>query len=250
VAVGKEIIHASIAEDPGNARADPARALCDDSGRQHGRFTSGQCSARGRALPGDRHLRGRPDDAGAIAIPYPGPLNGLTGTLTITAYTACGGATAGSFDVHSLVRPVRWPQPERPGVRAPGSGAIVFPIFGGTGVLTATGTIAQDTAHPGDPTYLSVTAKVIYGRYGLTCPPICANSGSNARACPAAGCTYTTVVTRTASFGSVTGFLRLQLGQRVMAGLAFLPPPDPTQALAAAAMQVQPIAFVGVHTGA
>jgi hypothetical protein len=186
----------------------------------------------------------------AIAIPYPGFLYGLTGILTITGYTGCSGTTTGSFDVHSPVRPLNGPQPEQPGVRAPGSVAPIYPVVGATGVLTATGTIAQDASHPGDPTYLSITANVIYGRYSLACPPICAKGGNNARLpCPAAGCAYSTVVTRTAAFGSVTGFLRMQLGQRVLAGLAFLPPPDPTQATATAAMQVQPISFVGVRTG-
>jgi hypothetical protein len=192
----------------------------------------------------------RSGSGAAIAIPYPGILGGLTGILTITGYTGCGGTTAGSFDVHTPARPLPLMRPLRPGERAPGSGAAFYPVLGATGVLTATGTIAQDANHPGDPTYLSITANVIYGRYGLSCPPICANSGNSARVpCPAAGCAYTTQVTRTAAFGSVTGFLRLQLGQRVMAGLAFLPPPDPNEATASAAMQVQPISFVGVHTG-
>jgi hypothetical protein len=126
---------------------------------------------------------------------------------------------------------------------------MIMPGLLTTGVLTATGTIAQDTLHAGDPTYLAVTALVVYGRHTLGCPPLCPQTGNTPQACPASGCADIMVVTRTAAFGSVTGFLRVQVGAQSTAGLAFLPPPDPGVASAAAAMQVQPVAFTGVKAG-
>lgn len=185
--------------------------------------------------------------ANGPAALLPGYLGALRGTLTISAYTGCGAPTAGTFVVQGLMRPIIGAQPGPGGGQS--KGAQIMPLYGGTGILTATGTIAQDGTHQGDPTYVAVAATVIYGRYNLGCPPLCTENSRAPQACPVTGCIYRAAVTRTAAFGSITGFLRLQLGARPMAGLAFLPPPDPAVSNPAAAMQIAPMSIIGYRAG-
>ena len=137
----------------------------------------------------------------------------LRGTLVIQAYTGCGGATLGSFAVHST--PVG--PPLYGSRRGPPALPCAVPCWlPPAGVISATGRFAQDPMHPHDATYLLVSATVTTARprprLGLPC--------SNLTGCPRA-----MVMTSTTTFRDVTGYLQVppRAGQRVT--LSFLPPP-------------------------
>jgi hypothetical protein len=139
----------------------------------------------------------------------------LRGTLVIRAYTGCGGATLGSFAVH----------------RAPVGPPLYGPRRGPpAGVISATGRFAQDPMHPRDATYVLVSATVTTARLrpqrGLPC--------SNLTGCPPA-----MVITSTATFRDVTGYLQVPppAGQRVT--LSFLPPPGASTDAAPTALVLQ-----------
>lgn len=178
----------------------------------------------------------------------------LSGTITLSSYSACGVPTAGSFSVHLTRFRYGGPLPEVPqNSRTAGGTAIAvpLPILAGTTVLTATGTIAQDAAHANDGTYTTVGATIIYGRETLSCPPLCGAQpeGGTIRCVPVA-CEPSEVVTRTATFSGITGYLRVQPGTPYAVALSFLPPPDPkAQSIAAMQTSLQPINLLGTHTG-
>jgi hypothetical protein len=165
-------------------------------------------AARGRAgvpTPGPGHATAGPAPAS--------PAGQLRGTLVIRAYTGCGGATLGSFAVHRT--------PLGPPLYGPRRGAPALPCAvpcwpPPTGVISATGRFAQDPMHPRDATYLLVSATVTTARlrpqHGLPCSTL-------------TGCPPVMVITSTATFRDVTGYLQVPppAGQR--ATLSFLPPP-------------------------
>lgn len=181
-----------------------------------------------------------------VPTAYPGPVGALIGTVRLDVYGPCGGQTGGSFSVHAIAGAVG-PQPERG--QAQTGRVIVTPLAFGTRVLTATGTIAADPLHPSDPSFVSVSGTVSYGRYRTACAVACAPAGAGAIACPESGCgAASLVVTRVSRFTAVTGYLRLRAGDPWQLALAFLPPPDMDTG-SAAAMQVQPLSLSGRRSG-
>lgn len=203
-----------------------------------------QTSGQGASTPG-------------VAIAYPIMGGTLAGTITLTAYTGCGSPTVGSFTV-ALSR-YRGPLPMTTNsgtgkgqVTEQGTATYVAqPIIGGTTVLTATGTFKQDPAHPTDPSYLSVDASVTYGRYILSCPPLCgAQKAPGTMMCVPMGCHTGETISRVADFTAVTGYLSLQTGKPATLALSFLPPPDPKAITANATLaSLQPITLLGTRTG-
>ena len=177
----------------------------------------GSCAVLGtyrvgpRVLPLATAARGRagvptPVPGHATAGPAPAaPAGQLRGTLVIRAYTGCGGATLGSFAVHRT--PVG--PPLYRSRRVP-------PALPPTGVISARGHFAQDPLHPRDATYLLVSATITTARlrpqHGLAC------------ATPT-GCPSVMVITSTATFRDVTGYLQVPppAGQTVT--LSVLLPP-------------------------
>jgi hypothetical protein len=147
------------------------------------------------------------------------PVGPLRGTLVIRAYTGCGGATLGSFAVHR--------SPLGPPLYGPRRGAPALPP---TGVISATGRFAQDPRHPRDAAYLLLSATVTTARlrpqHGLPCSTL-------------AGCPSVMVITSTATFRDVTGYLQVPppAGQRVT--LSLLPPPVASTAVAPTALVLQ-----------
>ncbi len=93
-------------------------------------------------------------------------------------------------------------------------GSVRGPVTG-TGVISATGTFAQDAAHASDPLYGTVSATLTTARPG----PV------QGRPCsPQTGCPPATIITSTVTITQVTGYLQAMLGgQRAI--LSFLPPP-------------------------
>ncbi len=94
----------------------------------------------------------------------------------------------------------------------PLDGPCGFPV---TGVISATGSFGQDTAHAGDPLYVLVSATITTARPGPRQGHPC-----SART----GCPPATVIMSTVTMTNVTGYLQAASdGQRVV--LSFLPPP-------------------------
>ncbi|HXT35784.1 MAG TPA: hypothetical protein VN837_09430 [Chloroflexota bacterium] len=199
---------------------------------------------------------GSPTSSTAIAQPYLGGV--LTGTITLSSYTACGAATTGSFSVALSAARIPLPMASSGHVGSTGetrtsTAAIIYPGFVGTTVLTATGTFSQDPTHPRDPLYLSVDASVTYGRFTLGCPPICgAQRAPGAPMCVPVGCRPGETVSRVSDFTGVTGYLRVQAasaGLPATVALSFLPPPDAKATSIDAAMSaLQPVTLVGIRT--
>jgi hypothetical protein len=95
-----------------------------------------------------------------------------------------------------------------------------------TGVQAASGSIAQDPTHAGDPLYVRVSATITTTRpapvLGLMCPRKSA-------------CSTNRVITSTLTFAGVTGYLQVPpLGQT--ATLSFLPPPATGDGTASSAL--------------
>ena len=179
-------------------------------------------AARGRA-GGQMPAAGQATAGPAIA--WPAWL--LRGTLVITSYTGCGGATLGSFAVRRT--------PVGPPLYGPRRGTPALPCaepcwLPPAGVISATGRFAQDPMHPHDATYLLVSATVttahLRPRLGLPC--------SNLTGCPLA-----MTMTSTATFREVSGYLQVPppVGQRVT--LSFLPPPVVSTGVAPTALVLQ-----------
>ena len=234
------------------AQAHQAWATCAALGRYH----------VGKTIP--TPIEPAPQGTGsspsptAIAQPYLGGV--LTGTITLSSYTACGAATSGSFSV--ALSPARIPLPMASSghvgitgaTRTSTTAAIVYPGFVGTTVLTATGTFSQDPTHSRDPLYVSVDASVTYGRFTLGCPPICgAQRAPGAPMCVPVGCHPGETVSRVSDFTAVMGYLRVQAtsaGGPASLALSFLPPPDAKATSPEAAMSsLQPVTLVGIRTG-
>ena len=209
------------------------------------------CAAIGTYIVGSRNLgilpqpKGSQPGGGAAVYTYPYATGVLTGTITLASYSACNVPTAGAFAVHALLRPP-YPYPAPP--RANGSGgAIAQPAIFGTTILTATGTFAQDPAHPKDPGYVSVGGTVSYGRYGYGCAPVCEQPQAHSTIiCPQGGCGQpgTPVVSRVVTFTGITGYLRVHAGRPASLALLFLPPPEPATI---AAPLAQPVSLYGVR---
>ena len=163
------------------------------------------------ARPGVLSVAGRPSrPTTAIAI---GPWTS-TGTLTISAYSGCGQSTSGAFTVRRSLMgpPIERPQTGRTSIACIAGRPCGFPV---TGVISATGSFAQDVAHPQDPTYVTVSATVVTGRPG---PQL-------GRPCSAdTGCPPPTVIRSTVTFSNVTGYLQTTSDGQT-ATLSFLPPP-------------------------
>ncbi len=191
------------------ARATPSKMSC---------AVLGTYDIGARALPeqsrtgsGALSVAGRPSRAGAAIAITPWM---LTGTLTISAYSGCGQPTSGAFTVRrSLIGPpIERPQAGRTSIACIAGRPCGFPV---TGVISATGSFAQDMTHPQDPTYVTVSATVVTGRPG---PQI-------GRPCSAdTGCPAPTVIRSTVTFSHVTGYLQTTSDGRT-ATLSFLPPP-------------------------
>ena len=179
-------------------------------------------SARGRAgvqTPVAGHATAVP------AIAWPAWL--VRGTLVIAAYSACGGATMGSFAVHRT--------PVGPPIYGPRRGAPAMPCavpcwLPPAGVISATGRFVQDPMHPHDATYVLVSATFTTARLrpqrGIPC--------SNVTGCPPS-----MVMTSTATFTDVTGYLQVPPPAGQMVALSFLPPPGASSDVAPTAMVLQ-----------
>jgi hypothetical protein len=157
------------------------------------------------------------------------PAEFLRGTLAISAYTGCGGATIGSFAVH-------W-TPGGPPIDGPRRGAPAMPCavpcwLPPAGVISATGRFVQDPMHPHDATYVLVSATVTTARLR----PQRGSPCSNVTDCPPS---MVMTATATATFTDVTGYLQVPppAGQRVT--LSFLPPPGASTDVAPTAMVLQ-----------
>jgi hypothetical protein len=193
------------------AAARTARAPAAPAAQQGSCAVPGTYRVGPRVLPLAGAARARagvqtPVAAQATAVPAVAwPAWQLRGTLVIRAYTGCGGATLGSFAVHRT--------PLGPPLYGPRRGAPALPP---TGVISASGHFAQDPMHPRDATYVLVSATVTTARLrpqrGLPC--------STLTDCPSA-----MVITSTATFGDVTGYLQVPPPAGQVATLSFLPPP-------------------------
>lgn len=154
------------------------------------------------------------------------PVSALRGTLTISAYSACGQPTAGTFSVQRLL--VRPPiQPYHRAIKAiPCAEVCGWPP---AGVITATGSFSQDALHPHDATFVTVSATITSTRPG---PPM-------GRPCSATyGCPPPSVIISSVSFSAVTGYLQVVPGGQ-SAILTFLPPPSANNAAAPQPLTLQ-----------
>lgn len=213
-----------------------AQAAAPAASATHGRVAA-SCAALGAYQVGPRvvpyvqsHVHATPPSARSQSHAVPivvWPAWTLRGTLTIAAYTGCGSPTSGTFSVQRTVIGPPVEQPNR-------SGSIVCDVPCArqlTGIVSATGTFAQDPAHPGDATYLRVSATITSARPG----PMMGRSCS-----PSTGCPPARVITSTVTFSDVTGYLQVNSGDRAAvpadvvqrtATLSFLPPPMATGSL-------------------
>jgi hypothetical protein len=192
------------------ARGVPSKMSCAVLGTYHiGSIGPRVTPEQPRTGAGVSPIAEQPSRA-AIAI---GPWI-LTGMLTISAYSGCGQSTSGAFTVQ---RSLLGPAIERPGTARTSIACVAGPPCGVpvTGVISATGSFAQDMTHPQDPTYVTVSATVVTARLGPQMGrPCSANTG-----CPAP-----TVIRSTVTFSNVTGYLQTTSDGQT-ATLSFLPPP-------------------------
>jgi hypothetical protein len=171
-------------------------------------------AARGRAGVQTR-APGPPSHGPALAS----PVGQLRGTLVIRAYTGCGGATLGSFALHRT--PVG--PPLYRSRRVP-------PALPQPGLISASGHFVQDPMHPRDATYVLVSATITLARlrpqHGLPCSTL-------------TGCPSVMVITSTATFRDVTGYLQVPSPAGQRATLSFLPPPMASADVAPTALVLQ-----------
>src|SRR5205814_1689545 len=85
-----------------------------------------------------------------------------------------------------------------------------------TGVISATGQFVQDPMHPSDPVYVTVSATVTTARLRPQLGIPCSN---------VTGCPPSSVMTSTATFTDITGYLQVPPPAGQMVTLSFLPPP-------------------------
>lgn len=204
--------------------------------------TQASCAALGTYLVGPRVL---PYTAGratppahtsvhtepAIAV----PASILRGTLTLSGYSACGTPTSGSFAVRrAVVGPV---QPNRQSaIACLETAQCAQPGFG---VISATGTFAQDPLHADAAMYVRVSATLVMARPAPQLGRPCSNN--------AGGCPLSRVITSTVTMSDVTGYLQVSSGSAAGAApiathtatLSFLPPPSADTGLAPDAVVLQ-----------
>jgi hypothetical protein len=213
------------------ALAHPAQAARQASCAALGTYHVGP-----RVLPlsaTGRSHGGTPAPGRASAVPaIAWPVWLLRGTLVIASYSGCGGSTTGSFAVHRSVvgPPIYGPQRGAAAVPCAIPCCTVPCYLPPTGVISATGQFVQDPLHPTDPTYVTVSATVTTARLrpqlGIPC--------SNVTGCPAP-----LVMTSTATFTDVTGYLQVPAPAGQMVTLSFLPPPVASSDEAPAALVLQ-----------
>ncbi len=156
------------------------------------------------------HVR-PPVAAGQTSLVWPATT--LQGTLTLSAYAACGHPTAGSFAVR---RVPLGPIPQQQGASGP------------YGITAVSGSFKQDAAHPADPLYVTVSATITATQPGPALMRPCAQK---------INCPTRAVMTSTVAMADVTGYLQFYAsgillsptdgppaGQRL--SLSFLPPPS------------------------
>jgi len=194
--------------------------------RTHRPLPAAACSALGTYQIGPRILpmgarRGAPSSLtvgqtrrGSRSAGASPPSWLLRGTLTIAAYSGCGQATAGTFAVQQSPMGPLFARPPtgRASIACDAGRPCGLPM---TGVLSATGTFAQDVTHPQDPVYTTISATVVTARPGPQTGRPCAID---------AGCPPVTVMTSTVTFSGVTGYLQTTATGQA-ATLSFLPPP-------------------------
>ncbi|HWE61531.1 MAG TPA: hypothetical protein VHB98_07455 [Chloroflexota bacterium] len=186
--------------------------------------------------------------SGAPAIPYP-YYGGLRGTILLSGAPACHTNPAGSFNVHLEYQASSGAGSSKQHGSSGAAGAYPVLPLSATSVLTATGTFSPDAAHPNDPTYVSVSATITYGRATYPCSACFAPRNGASIVCPEAGCgPVHLIVARVVTFTNITGYLHLQSGSPATLALAFLPPPDMAVATTAA-MAVQPLILSGRRLG-
>ena len=196
-----------------------------------GRQTGASCSALGtyQVGPSVKPHSTRSSHTGGAASPTSRqgiivwPEWTLSGTLTISAYTACGSGTLGSFAVQ---RANLGP----PGVERPNHAAIVCAdvcSWPQPGIVALAGTFAQDTRHPTDAMYVTVSATITTTRRG----PALGRPCSTQQECPSP-----IVITSTTAISDITGYLQVASTSYTAtsgappttsstATLSFLPPP-------------------------
>jgi hypothetical protein len=162
----------------------------------------------------------------------------MTGTITIATYTSCGSATTGTFSVtstHAQGLVHLFGHPGKSADAKVASSKIVIASQGkgkgdskgkgqggaptaptitstsvqtgtttisSTAVLSATGTFAQDPAHPKNPSYVVVTGTVTLSVSASACKPGCVTPLGATQAA-------NTVVTKTITFSGVHGKLKV-----------------------------------------
>ncbi len=216
VVAGMVIVSGALADathsTTAQARGAPSTMSCAALGTYHiGSIGSRILPEQPGTGSGVSSVAGRPSHAGAALAIAPWL---LTGTLTISSYSGCGQPTSGAFTVQrSLMGPVI----ERPGAPRTSIACVAGPPCGFpvTGVISATGSFAQDTIHPQDPTYVTVSATVVTGRPGPQMGRPCSTN---------TGCPPSTVIKSTVTFSNVTGYLQTASDGQT-ATLSFLPPP-------------------------
>ncbi len=214
VVAGMVIVSGALADaahgTTAQARGAPSTMSCAALGTYHiGSIIPRVTPEQPRTGSGVSSVSGRPSrDALAIA-PWL-----LIGTLTISSYSGCGQSTSGTFTVQrSLLGPVI----KRPGTARTSIACVAGPPCGipVTGVISATGSFAQDMTHPQDPTYVTVSATVVTARPGPQMGRPCSTN---------TGCPPSTVIRSTVTFNNVTGYLQTTSDGQT-ATLSFLPPP-------------------------
>ena len=150
------------------------------------------------------------------------PFQPLAGSLTISSYSACGQPTSGTFTARRTLL-------EPPGFERPNRAAIVCAMhcWPAPGIVSIAGSFVQDPLHPGDPTYVSVSATMTTTRTG---PPL-------GRACSTTQpCSMGVPITSTVAITGITGYLQVGAASSAAqpsgptvgtqsATLSFLPPP-------------------------
>jgi hypothetical protein len=185
---------------------------------------------------------------GVQGMMQPGGLFALKGTLTLTGYGGCSGATAGTFSVHAVISLATSPVP--PSASGTQKG-IVMPGVVGTTVLTATGSFAQDPGHAGSPMYVLVSARVVYGSMMSACAGVCRRLAGtqiacvNEDDCPKAA---RMVVAGTSVFSGVTGYVLVDSSRLAALGLTFLPPPTGGGRNVSVYTSMQPITLWGTRS--
>lgn len=234
MALGSGALAVTARGTTAQARSVPTRMSCAALGTYHigssGPHVTPQQLGTGSGVSS---VTGRPSRAGAAIAIAPWL---LTGTLTISAYSGCGQSTSGSFAVR---RSLVGPPIERPGAARASIACVAGPPCGFpvTGVISATGSLAQDPAHPQDPTYVTVSATVVTARPGPRMGRPCSAT---------TGCPPSTVIKSTVTFSNVTGYLQTASDGQT-ATLSFLPPPaansgqPPTVMTLIATRGVQPL---------